>query len=132
MTLLMPELTEHWARIEPYLRIDDDSGYDRAVNFLNQLLDEIGDDELHPLYAFLDMLGLLVESYEDEHFPMPETNPAGVLRYLMQEHDLRQADLPEVGSQGVVSEVLNGKRELNVRQVRALANRFGVSPVVFI
>ncbi|MCB0006930.1 MAG: helix-turn-helix domain-containing protein, partial [Anaerolineales bacterium] len=68
----------------------------------------------------------------DEHFPLPQSNPAGVLRYLMDEHELRQADLPEVGSQGVVSEILNGKRELNVRQVRALANRFGVSPAVFI
>jgi HTH-type transcriptional regulator/antitoxin HigA len=45
---------------------------------------------------------------------------------------LTQAELPEVGSQGVVSEVLSGKRELNVRQIRALAQRFRVSPAVFI
>jgi len=38
----------------------------------------------------------------------------------------------EIGSQGVVSEILNGKRELNVRQIRELANRFHVSPAVFI
>ena len=50
----------------------------------------------------------------------------------MAEHDLRQADLPEVGSQGVVSEILSGKRELNVRQIRALAGRFGVSAAVFV
>jgi HTH-type transcriptional regulator/antitoxin HigA len=49
----------------------------------------------------------------------------------MAEHDLTQTDLPEVGSQGVVSEVLHGKRELNVRQIRALAERFHVSPSVF-
>jgi HTH-type transcriptional regulator/antitoxin HigA len=48
------------------------------------------------------------------------------------EHDLKQSDLPEVGSQGVVSEILSGKRDLNVRQMRALAKRFGVSPAVFI
>jgi HTH-type transcriptional regulator/antitoxin HigA len=40
--------------------------------------------------------------------------------------------LPEIGSQGVVSEVLAGKRELNTRQIRALAKRFGVSPAVFV
>ncbi len=45
---------------------------------------------------------------------------------------LTQSDLPEIGSQAVVSEVLNGKRDLNVRQIRALATRFGVSPAVFI
>ena len=49
----------------------------------------------------------------------------------MEQHDLRQADLPEVGSQGVVSEVLSGKRKLNIRQVRALAARFGVDVGTF-
>ena len=49
----------------------------------------------------------------------------------MDEHHLKQADLPEIGSQGVVSEILNGKRELNVRQIQALADRFHVSPAVF-
>ena len=50
----------------------------------------------------------------------------------MDEHELTQSDLPEVGSQGVVSEILNGKRELNVRQVRALARKFKVSPAAFV
>jgi HTH-type transcriptional regulator/antitoxin HigA len=50
----------------------------------------------------------------------------------MSEHDLRQTDLPEIGSQGVVSEVLTGKRELNTRQIKRLAKRFNVSPAVFI
>ncbi len=50
----------------------------------------------------------------------------------MAEHGLTQSDLPEVGSQGVISEILRHKRELNVRQVRALAARFGVSPAVFL
>jgi HTH-type transcriptional regulator/antitoxin HigA len=54
------------------------------------------------------------------------------LKYLMREHDIRQSDLPEIGSQGVVSEVLTGKRELNVRQVNRLAKRFGVSVETFI
>lgn len=49
----------------------------------------------------------------------------------MEEHGLTQSDLPEVGSQGVVSELLSGKRELNVRQIRALARRFDVSPAAF-
>ena len=50
----------------------------------------------------------------------------------MDEHGLSQADLPEVGSQGVVSEVLRGRRQINVRQVRALSERFGVSAAVFV
>ena len=49
----------------------------------------------------------------------------------MAEHEMNQRDLTEIGSQGVVSEILNGKRELNVRQIKALSKRFHVSPIVF-
>ena len=48
------------------------------------------------------------------------------LAFLMEQHGLRQSDLPEVGAQSVVSAVLSGKRELNLRQTQALARRFGV------
>jgi transcriptional regulator with XRE-family HTH domain len=50
----------------------------------------------------------------------------------MEEHNLKQSDLPEVGSQGVVSEILSGKRKLNICKIKALSERFGVSPAVFI
>ncbi len=50
----------------------------------------------------------------------------------MEEHDLKQSDLKlEIGSQGVVSEILNGKRQLNARQIKGLSKRFHVSPAVF-
>ena len=51
---------------------------------------------------------------------------------IMEEHGLTQSDLPEVGSQGVVSEILHGRRELNTRHIKALSQRFGVSPAVFL
>ena len=54
------------------------------------------------------------------------------IKEIMREHQLRQSDLPEIGTQGVVSEVMAGKRELNTRQIRRLAERFGVSPAVFV
>ena len=57
---------------------------------------------------------------------------AHTLRYLMQEHGLRQGDLSEIGSPGVVSEILAGKCELSLRQVKALSQRLGVSPTTFI
>lgn len=61
-----------------------------------------------------------------------EVGPIEALRYLMQTHGLTQSDLPEVGNQGVVSEILAGNLELNVRQVRALGERFGMDPAVFL
>ena len=126
------DIYPHWAVISPILSIRNEDEYDQAIARLNQLLDEVGTDETHPLYELLDTLGTVIHAYEEKHYPIPESSGVDVLRYLMEEHGLRQSDLPEIGSQGVVSEILNGKRELNVRQIRALAERFGVSTAVFI
>lgn len=106
--------------------------YARAVASLDAILDEIGEDEKHPLADLADALGVFIEKYEAEHMPFTGAKPAAVLKFLMREHELRQTDLPEIGSQGVVSEVLAGRRELNTRQIKRLAKRFGVSSAVFI
>lgn len=132
MSKVIREIQPHWAVIRPYLSISNEADYDRAVEQMNELIDIVGTNEDDPLYEFLDTLGTIIHAYEEKNFPMPAVNGAEVLEYLMEEHGLRQVDLSEVGSQGVLSEILNGKRELNVRQIRALARRFGVSPTVFI
>jgi HTH-type transcriptional regulator/antitoxin HigA len=132
MTVLTKDIQKHWATVWPLLSIRNERDYDLAVERLNTLLDEVGADERHPLYGLLDTLGTLIRVYEEQHHPMPTVSGAEMLRFFMAEHDLAQADLSEIGSQGVVSEILNGKRELNVRQIRALATRFHVSPAVFI
>lgn len=129
---LAKDTAKHWASIAPLLSIRNEREYDRAVKLMNQLVDEIGDNRRHPLYGLLDTLGTLLHSYEEMHHPLPHVEGGEMLRYLMEEHGLRQADLPEVGSQGVVSEILSGRRELNMRQIRALAKRFAVSPAVFL
>lgn len=132
MTLLTNELQTHWANIAPLLSIRNEREYNAAVKRLNALLDEIGDNEKHPLYGLMDTLGSLITLYEEEYYPIPEATGAEVLRFLMDEHGLAQSDLPEIGSQGVVSEIMNGKRDLNIRQIRGLAKRFKVSPAVFV
>ncbi len=132
MSTLTKDLQIHWANIRPILTIRNEREYDSAIKRLNELLDEIGDNERHPLYSLLDTLGTLIHAYEEKHHPMPECTAADMLRFFMEEHGLNQSDLSDIGSQGVVSEILNGKRELNVRQVRLLAKRFQVSPAVFI
>jgi HTH-type transcriptional regulator/antitoxin HigA len=96
------------------------------------LLDEVGTNERHPLYGLLDTLGTLIHAYEEEHFEVPEASGHEMLQFFMEEHGLRQSDLPELGSQRVASEILRGTRELNASQIRALATRFHVSPAVFI
>lgn len=101
--------------------------------FMNELLEEIGDRESHPLMGLLDVVAMFVRDYEDRSVEIPESNAADALRFIMGQHQLRQVDLAELfGSQSNVSEVLGGKREINACQARALGKRFGVSPVVFI
>ena len=132
MSVSTKDLQEHWTNIRPILTIRNEREYDQAVKRLNNLLDEIGTNERHPLYGLLDTLGMVIHAYEEEHHEAAETSGAEMLRYFMEEHGLTESDLPEIGSRGIVAEVLKGKREMNIRQIRALAKRFHVSPGVFI
>ena len=108
--------------------------YARMNALMERLLAEVGDDESHPYADLLDVVATLVGHYEDAHQPaIPSAAAHEVLRHLMDEHGLRQSDLrEEIGSQGVVSEVLAGKRALKARHAKALSKRFGVSPSVFL
>ena len=108
-----------------------DAEYHRAVAVVDDIIDEIGEDDSHPLADLAETLALAIEAYEGRHVRIPDATGCAVLRTLMGEHDLTQSDLPEIGSQGVVSEILAGKRDLNVRQIAKLAERFGVSPLLF-
>ena len=106
--------------------------YERLVEILDEITDIVRDEESHPLAGWMDVLGVLIATYEDEHVAEPVSDPITVLRYFMEEKGLKQKDLSELGSQGVVSEILSGKRALNVRQVKALSERFNVPASVFI
>ena len=132
MSVITPQLERSWTQVSALLTIHSEKDYDLAVDRLNSLIDEVGTDEHHPLYSLLDTLGTLVHAWEEQHHPMPKSGGRELLQFLMEEQHLTQSDLPDVGSQGVVSEILAGTRELNVRQIRALSERFGVSPSVFV
>lgn len=78
------------------------------------------------------MLTLLIERYEEAHYSIPQASPADVLRFLLDQHGLKQHDLAaELGGESVVSEVLSGKRKLNAAHIEQLSKRFHVSPAVF-
>jgi HTH-type transcriptional regulator/antitoxin HigA len=129
------EITSHFKALTsviPLHPIRNEGEYDKAVATLNQLLDLGASNELHPLVDLVSTLGSLIGDYDDAHYPAEKVAPVEALRFLMNQHELGQSDLPEVGTQGVVSEVLRGKRELNVRQIKALSERFRVPVSVFI
>ncbi|MFC2155335.1 type II toxin-antitoxin system HigA family antitoxin [Acidobacteriota bacterium] len=127
------EMEKVWPLVSRFVSVPHTKReYENAVKILDELIDKIGEAENHPLASLMETLGTLIESYESQHLQEPASDPVGVLKYLMDEHGLKQEDLSEIGSQGVVSEILNRKRELNIRQVKALSHRFNVSPAVFL
>ena len=131
-------LTPTWRELESQTHvklraIESERHYRAMIRFMNGLLDMVGDRETHPLMGLLDVVTAFVHDYEERNVEIPDATPAVVLGFLMEQNNLRQSDLAEdFGSQSNVSEVLSGKREINARQARALAKRFGVSPAVFI
>jgi HTH-type transcriptional regulator/antitoxin HigA len=105
--------------------IEDDAGYSRMVALADSLVDGgAADGELSDLFA---LVCTLIADYDQRHYPVAAATPRQTLRFLMEQHQLTQSDLPELGSQGVVSEILSGRRMLNTRQIAALVARFGVS-----
>ena len=106
--------------------------YDEAVARLSALVDDIGDNPKDPRYRLIETQSVLIEAYDREHHALPAASGVDVVRFLMEQHGLNQSDLPEIGSQGVVSEVLAGRRQLNTRQIQDLAARFGVDPGAFL
>lgn len=123
----------HWAYVAPVLKTPrSESEYDALVATLDELLAITGDSEDHPLASLVDRLGDLVAAWDADSHPIPDAEPREVLRFLMQQHGLSQSDLPEVGPQSVVSGILAGKRVLNARQVKALAQRFGIRADAFL
>ena len=129
----LSEISNKWQPLAPFLSVPHtEAEYDNLSAFLDQLIDEVGNDDRHPLAALMDTVGTLIEAYDKEHFPFSEGDPIGVLKYLMENNNLTQSDLPELGSQGVVSEIVSGKRSLNVRQIKLLSKRFHISPSTFL
>lgn len=78
------------------------------------------------------LLTLLIEDFEERNYKLPRAKPIQVLKFLMDQHDLKQKDLVDVfATPSIVSEVLSGKRELNKDHIQRLSQRFRVSPEIF-
>ena len=132
MDTQLEKIAKIWPGIQNIFSVPhNQKEYNRLVHILDGLIDEVGENESHPLASLMETLGSLIESYETQNIPEIEGSPSVVLKTLMEEHDLKQSDLPEIGSQTVISEILSGKRQFNVRQIKLLSKKFKVSPAVF-
>jgi HTH-type transcriptional regulator / antitoxin HigA len=132
MNSQIQKMAEVWPDIRHIFSVPHtDKEYDQLVHMLDDLTDEVGENESHPLASLMESIGALIQLYETRNLPETAGSPVNALKSLMDEHGLRQADLSEIGSQGVVSEILSGKRQMNLRQIKRLSERFHVSPAVF-
>ena len=112
--------------------IRSEEEYSRAMQFLDALADDGALKKDHAHHEMFVLTSDIVQEYDRRTAPLDDVSGVEVLRFLMDQHDLRQSDFAdEIGSQGVVSEILNGRRELNKSHILALSKRFAVSPSVF-
>lgn len=92
-----------------------------------------GDEMSKEEEALLDLLALLIETFERRHYKIKKSTPRAILNELMAANRLKQSDLlPVFGSKGRVSEVVNGKRDISKEQAKKLAAFFHVSADLFI
>ncbi|MEZ5583957.1 MAG: helix-turn-helix domain-containing protein [Candidatus Competibacteraceae bacterium] len=134
MTELLENAIEYWKYVAPVAkRPETEQDYDALVAHLDALLDIVGNDERHPLVGLVDIISDHVSDYEIEHYEKLPGSGIDALKFLMDAHQLTQSDFKEeIGSQGVVSEILNGYRKLNLNHIKKLSQRFKVSPETFI
>ena len=81
----------------------------------------------------IELLTLLIDRYEREHYAIPAADPVSLVRFLIEKQGLTQRDLiPQFGSESAVSMLLSGQRKLTVGQVKKLAARFKLPADVFL
>ena len=105
-------------------KITTTSEHTRALERIDELMDIAEDD---PRIYELMYLSNIVADYEDAVYPIPETTPADIIWFMMTQKNIKQKDLiPILGSEGMVSMVLNGKRALTVDKMVKLSKFLGV------
>ncbi len=104
--------------------IKTEKDYQKAMKRLEQIFDarpntKEGDE--------LDILALLIEKYEDEHYPIEAPDPIEAIKFRMEQMGYKQKDLAEIiGYKGRVSEILNRKRKLTLEMVRSLHEKMSI------
>ncbi len=128
------ELDGYWELIHgfPLRPIRTEKELDRAIEVIDALLDRA--DLTAAEEDYLDLLGDLVEQYEDEAHPLPDVSDGAMLRFLIDQKDVVQADVARATgiAESRISEVLSGKRQLTRAHIMKLAAYFHVQPAVFL
>jgi HTH-type transcriptional regulator / antitoxin HigA len=132
MTLTFnPETYSHLlAEISPKV-IETEAEYDRALAIAEKLtFDRHKTPEERSIYQ---LLVLLIEAYETQHYPIPTSPPHEVLQHILEASSTEQSDLVgKLGSSEIVAEIVNGTRVISTAQAQVLSEIFKVSPSLFL
>lgn len=130
------EIRDALAQVPFVAHIETQDDYQQALEMMDQLVDDYDANKL-----LIEILAASIERWEDQAAEFSGFNATvaatdrgvAVLKTLMAQHGLGVADLPELGSKGNVSKILNGAegKKLTRKHMEALGKRFGVPPVLF-
>ncbi len=112
--------------------IETEEENERFLQIIKELMRK-GEDKLSlEQESLLDLLCNLVEDFEEKAYPIPDSPPNEILKMFMEDRGMKQKDLvPVFGSEGVVSEILSGKREITLKTAKKLQEFFGLSSYEF-
>lgn len=118
--------------------IHGDTEYESALEFIETLMEVIGDNPDDPRWGLLEVATKVVDNYEARTYPEIDEffeqhhGPASVIRVLMDQYHLNMSDFPEIGSSDIVAGILEGNKDMSLRQVKALSARFRIDPSLFL
>jgi len=121
----------HFHAVSHIGHIEDDQDYEASIQLADALISEGAMEETHPQHSLFATINDLIYAYDQRHDAMSAPQSAQVLRFIMEQHGLKLAQLPEIGRQSEVSEILAGKRSLTANHIRSLSTRFGINPNAF-
>lgn len=112
------------------LKTDDDHRH--ALSLVRAMWDVVGEDVNHPLTSLFELLVSMISEYEKKRYPMPESEPHEMLAFLMEQGDLNAADLSAILSSTQLEEILAGRQMIDSTLASHLAERFSVTPQLFL
>ena len=112
--------------------IHTEEEYQRLLHAVAQLMEKPEPEIAEEEGRLLEMLGMLIEEYEDRVHPLPKTEPHKMLNHLLREKQLKPSDLWAVLPKSRVSEILNGKRGISKAQAKQLAELLHVPVDLFL
>lgn len=131
----IPELTKAWSALQVHalLRpIRNDADFQRVHALADDLSDEVGDDESHPLFSLFEITMDLIQRWEDKHVNIPDMEPKEILRFLLEQNNLKQKDLSDIASPTLISDILAGRRDISRFLAKSLAARFNINASAFL